>query len=182
MSVQLGQVATVAAVAAALSSKKAGAAAAALLASGLVQIQRADAIKIPSGTTNGLTKFVPKIENINKAPRKRDRCIDLQLKLNLSAINFKLPTLNLALKLPEIPTWNLTYLQKLLNVEVQCVLEAMALVALIKTLTNNSNARTAAAAAANVIQQANTAANTVVSTATTSRVGSRTVVFRNPNL
>lgn len=182
MSVQLGQVATVAAIATALSSKKAAGAAAALLASGLVKIENAGAIKVPSGDTNGLKKFEPKIENPNKAARKRDRCIDLQLKLNLMTLNFKLPPLNLAIKLPEIPTWNLNFLKKLLDAEIKCVLEAMALIALIQSLMNQGRSSTAAAAAAAVLQQANTAANTEVSAATRARVGSRTVVFKNPNL
>lgn len=187
MSVQLGQVATVAAIAAALSSKKAGAAAAALLASGLVKIEKADAIKIPSGDSNGIKKFTPKVENINKAARKRDKCIDLQLKLNLLALKFKLPSISLALKLPELPTWNLEFLKKLLNAEIRCVLEAMALIAAIQALMKSlggggSGGDAADSAAASIYDQANTAANTVVSTNTKVKLGSRTVTFRNPNL
>jgi hypothetical protein len=182
MSVQLGQVATVAAIATALSSKKAGAAAAALLASGLVKIEKADAIKIPSGDTNGVKKFVPKIENLNRAARKRDKCIDLQLKLNLMALNFKLPSISLALRLPELPTWNLDFLKKLLSAEIKCVLEAMALIAAIQALMKSTGGGGASTASASVYDQANTAANTVVSTDTKTKLGSRTVTFKNPNL
>jgi len=134
MSVRLGQVATVAAIAALASNKKAAGVVALLTSTGLVKITQGESIQIPKSDTNGIPKFEPKTPNINKALRKRDKCIDLQLKLGLEQLNFKLPSISLSFSLPQIPTWNLAFLADLLNFEIQCVAEALALIAAIKAL------------------------------------------------
>lgn len=178
MSVQLGQVALVASIAAALKSKNIGAAATAILASGLVKIVPGDKITIPTPSTNGVKKFEPKIPNINKAQRKKEKCIDLQMKLNIKAIELKIPSLNLAFQLPKLPTFNLDFLKGQLSKEIRCVLEALALLALIKSLMAGGSSAAAAAASAAVIASGEAANTEAVAPTTTTRE----VIFFNPSL
>lgn len=181
MAVTLGQVSLVAALAA-LANKKGGAAVAAVLASGLVNITSESAsIKIPAESANGLTKFQPKIPNKNKAERRKEKCIDLQLKLKLQALNFSLPPLNLSLILPKLPTINLEFLNLELSKEIQCVLEALELIALAKgllaQLEGGGGGGTTAAATGT------TATGTTTTTATqTAGSSARSVTFFNPSL
>ena len=184
MSVTLGQVSLVALLAAAASKNKAAALGAAVLASGLVKISTDPTnITIPAVSTNGLTKFTPKIPNPNKAQRRKEKCIDLQLKLNLAVLNFKIPSLNLSLILPKLPTLNLDFLNIELSKEIQCVLEALALLATIKALlaSEEEAAARAAAAEAGVTYQPTTTTNTTSNTQTTA-YGTRSVVFYNQSL
>lgn len=181
MSVQLGQVALVAGIASVLKSKNAGAAVQALLSSGLVKIVPGQTITIPTPSTNGLKKFEPKIPNLNKAQRKKEKCIDLQMKINIKALELKLPVLNLAFTLPKLPTFNLDFLKNLLTKEIQCVLEALALIALIKSLMAGGSSSAAAAASAAVLAGAE--ANTEVAQTTPTSARSTTeIIFYNPSL
>jgi len=184
MSVTLGQVSLVALLAAAASKNKAAALGTAVLASGLVKITTDPTnITIPAVSTNGLTKFTPKIPNANKAKRRQEKCIDLQMKLNLSALNFTIPSLNLALILPKLPTLNLDFLNLELSKEIQCVLEALQLLALIKALLAEEESKAAAAEAGTTTNQNNVgiATNTTSNTQTTA-LGTRSVVFYNQGL
>lgn len=176
MAVTLGQVSLVAALTA-LASKKGGAAVAAVLASGLVNIT-SEKVTIPTESANGLKKFEPKIPNKNKAERRKEKCIDLQMKLKLNALNFKIPSLNLAFKLPKLPTLNLEFLNIELSKEIQCVLEALQLLALIKALLAQQEGGGGGAATAT----AATGTNTTITDSTTVGSSSRSVTFYNPSL
>lgn len=176
MTVRLGQTATVLSLAAALSGTKSLGAAAGILATGLVKVDFSGGASFPTINTNGIPKFEPKIPNLNKYLRKRDKCIDLQLKFLFLQINFKLPTLNLFFTLPELPTFNLQYIIDLLGSAIQCVLEALALIALIEALKKGLSPGEAAAAQAAVFtaaaaareEEARVAGETGVSTTITS--------------
>lgn len=183
MAVTLGQVSLVAALAA-LANKKGGAAVAAVLASGLVNITtESKDIKIPAESANGLKKFEPKVPNKNKAERRKEKCIDLQLKLKLKAINFKLPSLNLSLVLPKLPTINLEFLNLELSKEIQCVLEALALIAMAKALLASLESGGGGGAAGATGATGTTITNTATSTATTTTGSSiKTATYYNPSL
>lgn len=181
MAVTLGQVSLIAALAAAASAKKPTALAAAVLATGLVKLSAGDTVTIPAQSSNGLTKFEPKIPNPNKAMRRKEKCIDLQMKLNLSALNFKIPSLNLALILPKLPTLNLDFLNVELSKEIQCVLEALQLLALIQALLAKQAEEEGGAAGTGTTGAATTGTGTTATTTTTS-TGTRSVTFYNPNL
>lgn len=180
MAVTLGQVSLVAGLAAALAAKDKKALAAAVLATGLVKISAGDKVTIPAASSNGLTKFEPKIPNPNKAARRKEKCIDLQMKLNLAALNFKIPSLNLSLILPKLPTLNLDFLNLELSKEIQCVLEALELLALIKALLAKQQEEENAAAGIETPVTGTTVTNTTSNTTTT--LGTRSVTFYNPNL
>jgi hypothetical protein len=188
MTVRLGQTATVlslAAAASALSNKNAAGAAAGLLATGLVKVDFSGGASFPTINTNGIPKFEPKIPNLNKFLRKRDKCIDLQLKFLFLQINFKLPTLNLLFTLPELPTFNLQYIIDLLGSAIQCVLEAMALIALIEALKKGASPSEAAAAQAAVYTAAAAAREAEAADAaitSSSVIPSSGMEFFNPNL
>lgn len=178
MAVTLGQVSLVAALAA-LANKKGGAAVAAVLASGLVNITTdTKSITLPTESANGQKKFEPKIPNKNKAERRKEKCIDLQLKLKINALNFKIPSLNLSLVLPKLPTLNLDFLNAELSKEIQCVLEALALIALAKSLLAQLEGGGSSGTAGTT-----TAQGTTTTTATTTAgYSSRSVTFYNPSL
>lgn len=182
MAVTLGQVSLVAALAA-LASKKGGAAVAAVLASGLVNITtESKDIKIPAESANGLKKFEPKVPNKNKAERRKEKCIDLQLKLKLKAINFKLPSLNLSLVLPKLPTINLEFLNFELSKEIQCVLEALALIAMAKALLAQLESESAGGGAAGTAGGTTAAGTTTTTATTTAGKTVKTTTYYNPSL
>lgn len=179
MAVTLGQVSLVAALAA-LSNKKGGAAVAAVLASGLVNITTDPKnITLPTESANGLKKFEPKIPNKNKAERKKEKCIDLQMKLKINALNFNIPSLNLSLVLPKLPTINLDFLNTELSKEIQCVLEALQLIALAKALLAQSEG---GGTSAGGTTRSTSAGGTTTTTTTTTDTAVKSVIYYNPSL
>lgn len=134
MSVQLGQVATLAAIAA-LVSKAKGLQAAAKLAGAAVA---ANAItnSMATNPANLVPKFQPKIPNPNLAIAELEKCFDLQLKLNLAFLNFKIPPIDLSFALPKLPTITLPTLSLNIQKILACVAKALALLALAKSLLN----------------------------------------------
>lgn len=143
MSVQLGQVAAVAAIAALVASarkKKLAALAAGVLLSSITFAA--------NPVTVDLGKFTPTVPNPNKAQAHAIRCLDLQLKLNLAFLNFKIPTLDLSFALPKIPLDFLNWLQINIDQYLKCVMEMLALIALARALLADMDDDTEAVAAA----------------------------------
>lgn len=174
MSVQLGQVATLAAIAALVSKAKGLQKAAALVAGAAVT----NAITNSAATNpaNLVPKFEPKIPNPNLAIAELEKCFDLQFKMNLAFLNFKLPPIDLSFALPKLPTITLPTLSLNIQKIIACVTKALALLALARSLLNSSNdnslAKTAALAAL-----ANAPADTTAAANVAAPIATETVFF-----
>lgn len=134
MSVQLGQVATLAAIAALVAKAKKAQSLAKLAGAAVV----ANAITNSSAAnpSNLVTKFEPKIPNPNLAIAELEKCFELQLKLNLAFLNFKIPSINLSFALPKLPTITLPTLTLNIQKILACVAKALALLAAARALLN----------------------------------------------
>lgn len=176
MSVQLGQVATLAAIAALVSKAKGLQKAAALVAGAAA----AGAITNSAATNpaNLVPKFEPKIPNPNLAIAELEKCFDLQLKLNLAFLNFKLPSIDLNFALPKLPTITLPTLSANLAKIIACVAKALALLALARSLLKSQDSGNLATAAA--LAALNNAPPE--ETANTANVVAITTVYTNPSL
>jgi hypothetical protein len=152
MSVKLGQVALVAALAS------------------LIKIESSSSGKVD--LSPGISKFEPKVPNPNLAKFEQKKCLDLQLKLELMKFNFKLPPLITLPKLPQLP--NLPALNIDLGPVLKCVLEMLALLALFKKLSDSGETGGRAGSFAN------TATVQSVSNVATAQTSTSSTTYYNP--